>query len=143
MRAIDDGPAAAPAAAERTRNAISDGADQAEAMPMANRPAAPTPTRYVRLCPQRSPALPAAGPTMPKASIGPVMTQVRVVFDEPRSTAIRVRETARIVMVKPTVKRPNRAVARTTVGCLASVRRPPPRPRDRAGGAGCGSVTPG
>ena len=64
----------------------------------------------------RSPSLPTAGPTTAKASSGPVMTQVRVLSLVSRSSAIPGIDTARIVIVKVTVRRPNSVVARTTHG---------------------------
>ncbi len=57
-----------------------------------------------------------AGPSTAKASSGPVTTQVIVLVSLPSSSAIRGIDTERIVMVKPTENRPNRATARTIHG---------------------------
>ena len=57
-----------------------------------------------------------AGPSTAKASSGPVTTQVIVLVSLPSSSAIRGIETDRIVIVKPTENRPNRATASTIHG---------------------------
>ena len=56
--------------------------------------------------PMRSPSLPTSGPTTPKASIGPVTTQVMVDSAVPNSPAMRWIDTARMVMVTLTAKSP-------------------------------------
>src|SRR5687768_8716143 len=116
MSAIDAGPDAAPDAEASTRKAISDAAFHDSAMPMAKIADPAMPSRYIRFWPKRSPALPNAGPTMPNASSGPVITHVSVVLDDPTSSAIVDSETARIVMVNPTENRPMRTVPSTSHG---------------------------
>ena len=116
MSAIAAGPQAAPEAAPSTRNAMREVALHDSAIPTANTAEPSRPRRKTRFWPQMSPALPDAGPTMPNARRGPVITQVRVVSDVPRSRAIVESDTARIVMVKPTVKSPNSAVPSTSQG---------------------------
>ena len=113
IRAIDAGPVAAPSPAPSTRKAISDPAFQATAVSPANRVAAQRLRMNMRFWPQMSPALPRRGPTTPKASRGPVITHVNVVVSEWRSVAMRGRETARIVIVKPTENSPASTVHST------------------------------
>ena len=86
---------------------------------MAKMPAPASPTRKTFLWPHRSPALPKAGPTTPKASIGPVITHDSVVSSEPMSSAMSTSDTASSVIVTLTVNRPTRATTSTDHGLVA------------------------
>ena len=113
ISAMEAGPVAAPSPAPRTRKRIRDPAFHAIAVSPANTSVSMRANMNIRFCPQMSPALPSRGPTTPNARSGPVITHVRVVVSECRSAAMRGRETARIVIVKPTEKSPARTVHRT------------------------------
>ena len=116
MRANEAGPVAAPCAAARTRKAISDPALHATALAPALTAAPARPSRNTRRWPHRSPSLPTAGPMMPKARMGPLTTQVRVLWLASRSPEIRGIDTARMVTVTLTVNSPSRSVTRMARG---------------------------
>ena len=100
-----DGPVAAPAVAASVRNKISDHAFQDTTDSTEKKVAKVIPSTNTRLCPQRSPAFPYAGPTTPNASIGAVITQLKmnaVVF---RSFAMVSSETTSKVIGNDTVNR--------------------------------------
>src|SRR4051812_7319678 len=124
MIAMAGGAVAAPKDADRVRKAISDAASQAKAVARANTPAPASPSRKTFLWPQISPALPNAGPTTPKASMGPVMTHDRVVSSDPMSAAMSTSDTASRVMVTLTVNRPTRATTSTDHGLDAGLGAP-------------------
>ena len=107
MYAIAEGPHAEPADADRMRNG-----DHRRRVPRhggrARRRCRRRAVRSTktRLWPHRSPALPNAGPTTPKASIGPVIAQLSTLTEVSRSSAMRCSDTTRIVTVKLTVNSP-------------------------------------
>ena len=108
MNAIAAGPVAEPAVAESVRNKIIVVAFHAMAVSAAKIDAPRRPRRKRRLWPHRSPALPKAGPTTPKASIGPVSAQLMVDVSEFKSVATVSSETTRMVIVALTANSPER-----------------------------------
>jgi hypothetical protein len=111
--AIADGPVAEPNAADSVRKRIIVSGFHAIAVRSANTPAPSRPIRKIFFWPYTSPALPAAGPTTPNTSIGPVIAHEMIDGVVPRSLAMSTCDTARIVTVTATVKRPARATAST------------------------------
>ena len=141
MSANDAGPVAAPCAAARIRKAMREPALHATALAAALTMAPESPSRNTRRWPQMSPSFPTAGPMMPKARIGPLTTQVSVLWLASRSPAMRGMETARMVTVTLTVNSPSSRATRTIRGewrlsSPGAPRRSPPR----AGSAGATSA---
>ena len=112
MTAKEAGPVAAPSMAPRVRKAMSEPAFHAAAEAAAMTAAPNSPHRNRRRWPSRSPSLPTRGPMTPKASMGPVTTQVMVASLVRSSSAMVWMETARMVTVTFTENSPNSTVAR-------------------------------
>ena len=112
MYAIAAGPVAEPAVADNKRNTTIEVAFHAKTVSPANTPAKNRPNTYTFLCPYRSPIFPYAGPTTPKANIGPVMDQFKTLTDEFRSREIVSSDTTRTVMVELVVNNPARTTMR-------------------------------
>ncbi|CAB4563997.1 unannotated protein [freshwater metagenome] len=71
-----------------------------------NNPENKSPYTNTFLCPYRSPIFPYAGPTTPKANIGPVMDQFNTDTVEFKSREMVSSETTKIVMVELVVNKP-------------------------------------
>ncbi len=111
VNAIAEGPVAEPQAAESVRSTMSAGAFGANAARPAKIPAPSRPPTKTRLCPNKSPSVPNAGPTTAKTSIGPVIVQLTTLTLEPRSLATVSSTTTSSVMVKLTVNAPASSTA--------------------------------
>ena len=94
--------------------------------------AAPTsPKTNNRLCPHKSPALPKAGPTTPKASNGPVITQLITETLVPTSSATVFRLTTSRVIVKLTVNTLASRTRSVALRCVIETRRVTVRRKSR------------